>query len=153
MKDIFIDNNVASRFKNPADEEYKKLMNWITEKGHLVISQKLLKEYYSSNRGNFGQSIITIIDRLTRENRLVRIENVQLKSFTFPSHIEKKINKLRMNIEDYDHLKTIVLSNRKIGIIIDEKLRLSVKDYPIIDKIKPQAVSRPEDIDYENYEP
>ena len=40
MKDIFIDNNVASRFKNPADEEYKKLLNWITEKGHLVLSQK-----------------------------------------------------------------------------------------------------------------
>ena len=47
MKDIFIDNNVASRFKNPADEEYKKLLNWITEKGHLVLSQKLLKEYIS----------------------------------------------------------------------------------------------------------
>lgn len=153
MKDIFIDNNVASRFKNPADEEYKKLLNWITEKGHLVLSQKLLKEYISSNRGNFGQSIITVIDRLTRENRIARIENTQLKTFFFPSHIEKKINKLRMNIEDYDHLKAIILSNRKIGIVIDEKLRLSVNDYPNIDGIKPQAVSRPEQIDYENYEP
>ena len=90
---------------------------------------------------------------MTRENRIVRIENTQLKAFSFPSHIEKKINKLRMNIEDYDHLKAIIISNRKIGIVIDEKLRLSVNDYPSIDGIKPQAVSRPEQIDYENYEP
>jgi len=49
-KDIFIDNNVAKNFSNPADPEYKKLIKWlvkfdksidIEENAHLVLSQKI----------------------------------------------------------------------------------------------------------------
>lgn len=28
-KDIFIDNNIASKFSNPLDPEYKKLIKWL----------------------------------------------------------------------------------------------------------------------------
>ncbi len=158
MKDIFIDNNIAKNFKNPADENYKNLINWLKtgknssedkkDGSFLVVSPQLLKEYYSSNRGNFGESIITIIDILTKENRLNRISNSQIKAFVFSSNIEKRLAKTKMNIEDYIHLKSILLSKRKIGIIIDEKLHEAVNQYQKVDGIQPMAVKRPEQIDY-----
>ena len=55
-KDIFIDNNVANKFTNPQDTEYKKLTQWLlnfnvddienkNNYAHLVVSKKLLAEY------------------------------------------------------------------------------------------------------------
>jgi hypothetical protein len=76
MKDIFIDNNVASRFSNPLDPEYLILINWlkrfnkddIRNCAHLVVSKKLLHEYYASARyAKSNTSIPMIIDQLTRE--------------------------------------------------------------------------------------
>ncbi|MGM9510973.1 hypothetical protein ACS5NO_24780 [Larkinella sp. GY13] len=146
--DIFIDNNVAKNFKNPLDPHYKKLVEWLFEKGHLVLSQKLLKEYLSSNRGNWGQSILTIISRLTKDERLVFISNEQMENLRFTKVTERR---LTCNAEDRWHLKTILLSHRKIAVIIDVALRNDVNNHANHEGIKPQAVSRPEEIDYENY--
>ena len=44
IKDLFVDNNIAKNFKNPADPHYEKLIKWLFEEGHLVLTQKLLKE-------------------------------------------------------------------------------------------------------------
>lgn len=148
IKDLFVDNNVAKNFKNPADPQYEKLIQWLYDEGHLVLSQKLLKEYHDSNRGNYGQSILSIIDRLTKDERIVMISNEQLKALTFPKKLEEKC--LQLN-KDYWHLKAILLSNRKMGIIIDKAFREAVNNHPIFEGVKPQAVARPEEIDYENY--
>lgn len=148
IKDIFIDNNVAKNFKNPVDPHYKKLIDWLYETGHLVLSQKLLKEYHDSNRGNWGQSIITIINRLTKDERLVSISNDQMESLRFPKRLDEKYQRLN---KDYWHIKAILLSNRKVAIIIDSAFREAINAHPKHESIKAFAVSRPEEIDYENY--
>ena len=148
IKDLFVDNNVAKNFKNPADPEYLKLMDWLFKEGHLVITPKLMAEYYASNQGNFGQSIITIINQLTIGGRLVRISTEEMKAVKFPKRLDKE--RLKLN-KDYWHLKAILLSNRKIAIIIDKAFRDAVNNHPMHNGVKPQAVARPEEIDYENF--
>lgn len=146
-KDLFVDNNVAKNFKNPADPEYRKLMAWLFREGHLVLTQKLLIEYHDSNRGNFGQSIFTIINQLTKDGRTVRFENEELKAVKFSKKLDEKC--LRLN-KDYWHLKAILLSNRKMAIIIDKAFRDAVNSHPKHEGIHARAVARPEEIDYEN---
>ena len=92
--DIFIDNNIASKFANPADPEYKELIKWLMDnhdivegtgddRAYLVVSNKLLKEYLSSSRDAFGATAIPmIINKLTQVNRLVKITNQQIKDFS-----------------------------------------------------------------------
>jgi hypothetical protein len=89
IKDLFVDNNVAKNFKNPADPEYRKLMDWLFHEGHLVLTQKLLSEYLSSNQGNFGQSIITIVNKLTIEGRIVKFSTEELKALTFKKKLDE----------------------------------------------------------------
>ena len=88
--DIFIDNNIASKFANPADPEYKELIRWLMDnhklsegqdddRAYLVVSQKLIAEYIRSCRDASGStSIPMIINKLTQEGRLVRISNQQI---------------------------------------------------------------------------
>jgi len=147
IKDLFVDNNIAKNFKNPADPEYERLIKWLFEKGHLVLTQKLLKEYHDSNRGNYGQSILSIIARLTKEERIVMISNEQLDALRFSKTIDKKCIKLN---KDYWHLKAILLSNRKMAVIIDKAFRDAVNSHPKHEGIQACAVARPEEIDYEN---
>ncbi|MCY7360421.1 MAG: hypothetical protein LH609_23775 [Rudanella sp.] len=147
IKDLFVDNNIAKNFKNPADPEYERLIKWLFEKGHLVLTQKLLKEYHDSNRGNYGQSILSIIARLTKEERIVMISNEQLEILRFSKTIDKKCLKLN---KDYWHLKAILLSNRKMAVIIDKAFRDAVNCHPKHEGIQACAVARPEEIDYEN---
>ena len=148
IKDLFVDNNVAKNFKNPADPEYQKLMVWLFKEGHLVLTPKLLAEYHSSNQGNFGQSIITIINQLTISGRLVRISTEEMKAVKFPKRLDEKCLKLN---KDYWHLKAILLSNRKIAIIIDKAFRDAVNNHPKFDGVQACAVARPEEIDYDTY--
>ena len=78
LKDIFIDNNIAKNFGNPLDIEYKKLQNWLVDNpnAYLVVSNKLLAEYYRSvGQSYYKNSIPSIIDKLTREGRLIKISN------------------------------------------------------------------------------
>jgi hypothetical protein len=113
----------------------------------LVLTQKLLKEYHDSNRGNYGQSILSIITRLTKDERIVMISNEQLEKFRFSKTVDKRCLKLK---KDYWHLKAILLSNRKIALIIDKAFRDAVNCHPKHEGIQAQAVSRPEEIDYES---
>lgn len=88
-KDIFIDNNIACRFANPMDPEMKKLINWIMknevgsdDNAILVVSDKLLHEYIASCQGAYGStSIPMIVGKLTKEGRLLKISNAEIKEF------------------------------------------------------------------------
>jgi hypothetical protein len=142
MKDIFIDTNIAKNFKNPIDPEYKKLLAWLRTSGVWVVNQKLLVEY-----GRTNQTILVLINELQKQGRLVKVEKSELDSIKFRKAYKKS---LKSNGEDWVHLKTIWLSVRKIGIVIDNGLREDVNSSPIRDGIQPRAVARPEQIDYEN---
>jgi hypothetical protein len=142
LKDIFIDTNIAKNFKNPADPEYKKLLAWLFKEGVWVVNQKLLVEY-----GRTNQNILVLTNILLREGRLIKVERSELDEIKFKKAF---IKSLESNNEDWTHLKTIWLSVRKIGIIIDNGLRNDVNNSPLQNGIQPRAVSRPQDIDYEN---
>lgn len=142
MKDIFIDTNIAKNFKNPADPEYKKLLTWLFEEGIWVVNQKLLVEY-----GRTNQNILVLTNVLLREGRLKKIEKYQLDKIKFKKAYEKS---LKSNSEDWVHLKTIWLSVRKIGIVIDAGLREDINNSPLQNGLQPFAVARPEQVDYQN---
>ncbi len=92
-KDIFIDNNIASKFSNPQDKEYIKLTEWLMfydqndslnkdNYAHLVVSKKLLVEYSRSSLNAISDtSIPSIVDKLLREDRLIIVSNQQIKDF------------------------------------------------------------------------
>lgn len=141
--DLFVDTNVAKNFKNPLDPEYKKLLQWLRTKGCWVVSKKLLVEYGRSN-----QNIFVLTDLLQRQGRLKVIDNESHNKLVFTKLTERR---LTCNAEDRWHLKTILLSHRKIAIIIDVALRNDVNNHPMHEGMKPQAVARPEEIDYESY--
>lgn len=139
-KDIFVDSNVAKNFTNPVDEHYKTFIRWLKEEGTLVLNNLLQSEYGRSN-----QNLAVLISFLTIKGRILRIENKDLTAFHFPKRIEKK---LKSNREDREHLKTILLSHRKIALIIDNAFRNDVNNYPKYEGKKAEAVARPEQIDY-----
>ncbi len=156
-KDIFIDNNIASRFKNPADPAYIKLRDWLIKyteikagaidtNAHLVVSQKLLNEYNRSNQNvKEGQNIIAIIGRLQKQGRLVFIKNQAIKDFQ-QIHFTKKIEKkLTCNQEDREHIPTVLLSHRKYALSIDDAFVADLLNFP---GFVVTACKRPEDLPY-----
>lgn len=157
-KDIFIDNNIASKFANPQDEEYIKLTKWLLEYNkadvenkdnyaHLIVSQKLLVEYTRSNQNaTGGTSIPIIIDKLTRDGRLIKISNAEIKDFkdkNFTKTIEKK---LKCNIEDREHIPVVLLSNRKLVLSRDDNFAYDLKK--IFKRYKVIVEKRPQDLEY-----
>lgn len=155
--DIFIDNTIACRFANPADEEYKKLIRWLMEnheieegmednRAYLVVSKKLLAEYSRSNRDSAGAtSIPMIIKKMTQEGRLVPFSNEQIKKFQ-KLHFTKSIERqMRSNVEDRDHIPPILLSDRKYALTYDNGLTHDLETFP---GYKVLVRKRPEEIPY-----
>lgn len=97
MKDIFIDNNIAKNFANPADQNYKELIQWLLDynedednDAYLVASNKLLKEYLSSSYNcSRPTSIPVIISTLTIQGRLLKVNNQELKEFMTTNFTKK----------------------------------------------------------------
>lgn len=160
MQDIFIDSNVASKFANPADPEYKALIAWLREshpigegqpddRAYLVASQKLLSEYSRSCRGvGSNTSIPSIVDKLTREGRLVKIKKKQIDDFK-GAHFTKSIKKnLRSNSEDWDHIPVVLLSERKYALTYDANFTYDLEHFPGY-KYKVLVRKRPEEIPYD----
>lgn len=154
MKDLFIDNNIAKNFSNPMDPEYKKLIGWLMNydeskqaaHAHLVVSHKLLNEYYRSARdAQSGTSIPTIIQKLTREGRLIKISNEEIKAFQRQYFTQKIKRKLTSNREDWDHLALVLLSVRKYGLSLDDALVNDLRDFP---GFVVWLEKRPEDLPY-----
>lgn len=156
-KDIFIDNNIASRFKNPADPEYIKLLDWLIRfqevnegqedrNAYLVVSNKLLSEYNRSNEDVKGrQNIIAIIGRLQKEGRLVFVKNPEISSFRLKYFTKKIEKKLTCNLEDWDHIPIVLLSDRKFALSIDDAFVRDLNNFP---RFSATACKRPEDLPY-----
>jgi hypothetical protein len=142
-KDIFVDANVAKNFCNPADEVYKEFIRWLFFQGSLAVSNKLLAEY---NRGCGGaqsdSNVFAIIAAQLRKGRLAKFENEQLRAVKFS---KSQIKKLLSNAADHDHLRLVILSNRRLAITIDKNLRDDINAFPAIGA---RAAARPDEIHY-----
>ena len=154
MKDIFIDTNVVKNFTNPLDPEYKKLISWLKEynpfnlanNAVLVVSKKLLGEYYRSARfAHTDTSIPVIIDQLTREGRRNLITNMQIYSFKNQNFTKSIKRKLRSNKKDWNYIPLVLLSYRKYALSIDDNFIYDIKHFP---GFQVKAAKRPEAIPY-----
>ena len=67
VQDIFIDTNIACKFARPSSESVK-FLEWLSAKGYLVVSKKLLVEY---NKTCNIQLFSTVINKLTIDKRIV----------------------------------------------------------------------------------
>ncbi|GAK50869.1 hypothetical protein U14_02110 [Candidatus Moduliflexus flocculans] len=155
LKDIFIDNNIAKNFSNPLDIEYKKFIQWLmrydvqepSKNAYLVVSQKLIAEYQRTTRNSFSPTnIAIIIDRLTREGRLIKISNQEIKDFKQKYFIKKVIRKLTCNHEDWEHIPVVLLSHRKYALSLDDKFIHDLRNFPGFNVL---IEKRPEDLSYE----
>ncbi len=156
-KDIFIDTNIASRFSNPMDKEYKKLVQWLMkndisapnfeEDAWLVLSKKLENEYNRSNQHpNSLTAIPMIIFKLQREERINFISNSQIKDFK-GTHFTKKVErKLLSNEEDREHIPVVLLSDRKMVLTFDENFTKDLRQFSGFEVV---IESRPEKLNYE----
>lgn len=152
-RDIFIDNNIACRFANPMDPEMKKLITWIMhnekdneDNAFLVVSDKLLHEYFASCQGAYGMtSIPMIVNKLTREGRLVKISNAEIKEFQHKYFTKKVEKNLRSNQEDRNHIPVVLLSERKYALTNDDKFTYDLEHFP---GFKVLVCSRPENMPY-----
>jgi hypothetical protein len=156
-KDIFIDNNIAKNFSNPIDPEYKKLIKWLIEfnpnpkkhddNAYLVVSQKLIAEYYRTmGHAASGNNIAVIINLLTQQGRLNRISNEQIKEFK-QEHFTKKVErKLVSNKEDREHIPVVLLSDRKYALTLDEKFTADLVKFP---SFTVTVGKKPSDIPYD----
>ncbi|MCC7026551.1 MAG: hypothetical protein IT265_06325 [Saprospiraceae bacterium] len=154
-KDIFIDNNIASKFSNPQDKEYIKLTEWLIfydEKdthnkdkyAHLVVSKKLLVEYSrSALNAKSDTSIPSIVDKLLREDRLIIVSNQQIKDFQTVHYSKAVLRKLRSNIEDREHLPLVLLSDRKFVLSYDDNFTydlLNFAGFTVLVKKRPEEI-------------
>ena len=141
--DIFVDNNVAKNFCNPVDPHYKVFIKWLSEEGYLVVSNKILSEYVSSTGGSqSATNIVAIIDRLTRDGRLIKFSRRQCDQFGFSHRITKA---LRSNRKDHAHIKVVLLSCRKLALSLDVNFRHDVNNFPGYQAV---ARARPEELNY-----
>lgn len=147
-KDIFIDNNIAKNFCAPADANYIELITWLKDspEAHLVVSKKLLKEYFDSNKGaTSNTSILLIIQLLDRNDRLINISKTEIDTFQslhFNKTVEKK---LRSNSEDRNHIPVVLLSERKMALTLDANFKYDLENFPRFSVI---VSDRPESIGY-----
>jgi hypothetical protein len=144
VKDIFVDASVAKNFSSALDPEYKKFIRWLFSQGWLVVSNKIIQEYGGCSRSAVSETnIMHIVARLQRDGRLIKKSNEELKRVRFKKHIEQQ---LTCNAKDRHHLRLIILSVRKYALIIDQRFRDDVNNFPGINAI---AKSRPENIPYD----
>ena len=153
MKDIFIDNNVAKDFATPVEDNYKKLIKWILtynkneNDAYLVVSTKLINEYYSSSQNCLKSTAISnIVVKLTREGRINSFKNKDIKDFMKKEFQKKITKKLLSNTEDRWHIPIVLLSERKIALTIDGNFKHDLENFPKYNVIVSDCPSK---IDYE----
>jgi len=143
IKDILVDNTVAKNFCNPLDSHYKAFIEWLFNEGTLVVTQRLLSEYFAScGAATSSTSIPVIVNRLLLQGRLRKFVKDELVSFRFPKRTEKR---LRCNRNDRDNLKAVLLSARKYAVSHDDNFRYDVNNFP---GIPARAERRPQDLPY-----
>ena len=155
MKDIIIDNDCASKhFASPVDPEYIKLINWLLyfeedseNNAHLVISNKLLKEYIDSCRNSTSPtSLPLIVFKLTKEERIIKFSNNEIKEFIRKYFTKKITRKLTCNNNDRYHIPLVLMSYRKMALSEDKKFINDLINFP---GFKVVVSSKPEDLKYD----
>jgi hypothetical protein len=98
---------------------------------HLVVSNKLLNEYMRTmGNATLGNNIIRIIDNLTKQGRLIKISNEQIKEFQREHFTNKVKKRLVSNKEDREHIPVVLLSDRKYALTLDEKFTADLVKFP-----------------------
>jgi hypothetical protein len=149
LKDIFIDNNIAKDFCNPVEPEYKNLIKWLMydSTAYLVVSKKLLVEYFGSTSHSPSLTNITIIiDKLQREGRLCTISNEQIKEFKRQYFTNKIRKKFTCNKEDQEHIPVVLLSDRKYVLTLDQKFTCDLLNFS---GFKVIVCDKPQDLPYD----
>ncbi|MCK4760673.1 MAG: hypothetical protein KAW12_00640 [Candidatus Aminicenantes bacterium] len=154
-KDIFIDNNIAKNFSNPMDRQYIRLIAWLMnynennspQNAYLVVSKKLIGEYSrTASAALSSTSIPVLIDKLTREGRLINFKNAEIKEFQQQYFTKTITRKLRSNKADHDHIPIVLMSDRKIALSLDDNLIYDLVHFP---GFTVKAEKRPENLPYD----
>ena len=96
------------------------LFNKNENDAYFVVSNALIKEYISSSQNcEIPTSIPVIVDKLTREDRLNKISNGDIKKFQKLYFTKSVLKNLRSNKKDHQHIPIVFLSNRKIALTTD----------------------------------
>lgn len=154
-KDIFIDTNIACRFANPMDPHMRELVEWLKvndtsnrgrNRAYWVVSNKLLGEYYASNKGaNKQTSLYAIISKLQKEGRLIFIKNKQITAFMDAKFTKRIVKHLLSNRKDWNHIPVVLLSSRKYALTNDANFAADLKQFP---GYNVTVSNRPEQIPY-----
>jgi lipid II:glycine glycyltransferase (peptidoglycan interpeptide bridge formation enzyme) len=154
-KDIFIDNNIASKyFSTPTDEEYKKLIDWLgthnkdeENDAYLVVSPYLIREYNESNRNARSETnILNILIQLTKQGRLVHFTKKDIEAFQARYFSNKVLKKLRTkDTKDRNHIPAILMSDRKMLLSEEDKF---IEDLYEFSGFNPITAKRPERLPY-----
>lgn len=129
MDDIFIDNRASHNFKNPMTPEYREFYNWLLTKGVLLLSHKIINEYNRSNNGcSKDSNILSIITDLHAKSRTKMIKNNQIEDFK--NKHKRHFRNCRCNNADRFHIPVIMLSDRKLALIIDIDFCHDVNNFP-----------------------
>ena len=153
-KDIFIDNNIASRyFSNPVDAEHSKLVDWLRTfnedeetDAYLLISPYLMREYHESNRNATSTTnIVQIIGDLTKQERLVNFTKKEIEAFQSQHYSKKVMKRLLSNNKDRNHIPVVLLSDRKMALSEDDNFLHDLYEFS---GFEPVTAKRPENLDY-----
>ena len=148
--DLFVDADRSQHFCRPIDPAYKKLIEWLWSDGYLVVCRSLIGEYHRAEQATTAPTaLLVLVGHLQRHGRLKQFRKTALDTFRIKKRIAKR---LRSNVKDRDHLKIVLLSDRKLGVSGDIKFRHDVNNYPgyrAIVRPHPSQVpySSPEDTD------
>lgn len=154
IKDIFIDDNIAKNFTNPADPEYINLISWLLEynanpnqDAYLVVSVKLLEEYDGTvGLCKYAQNICVIVNTLLSQDRLIKKENKEIREFRNKYYTKHICNRLRCSKNDRDyHIPTVLLSNRRYALSIDDDFVNDLSSFP---GFTVTVAKRPQHINY-----
>ena len=126
--DLFVDADRSKYFSRPVDPVYRKLIDWLRSDGHLVVCASLIREYHRAVRGSTSPTtLVALMNHLQIHGRLKGFGKRELERFRIKNHVERK---LRSQMKDRDHLKIVLLSDRKLGISGDGEFRHDVNNYP-----------------------
>ena len=155
-KDIFIDNNITSKyFSTPTDEEYKKLIEWLAtynedeqNDAYLVVSPYLIREYNESNRNARSETnILNLLIEFTKQGRLVNFTKKQIEDFQQKYYSKKVLKNLLSNAKDRNHLPAVLLSDRKMALSEDNNFLSDLKEFSDFETI---IAKRPEHLNYKD---
>ena len=155
-KDIFIDNNITSKyFSTPTDEEYKKLIEWLAtynedeqNDAYLVVSPHLIREYNESNRNARSETnILNLLIEFTKQGRLVNFTKKQIEDFQQKYYSKKVLKNLLSNAKDRNHISVVLLSDRKMALSEDNNFLSDLKEFSDFETI---TAKRPENLNYKD---